>query len=233
MGSARYGTYEIGTLWIFHTDAEEHGFGKMRGYQETELTYARSGYAWHRAASGEYFIPHGQMADWDKGNLQCASAPIYLDDEIRYYYAGTDMFHQSHWELEPQVAGLGMASMKPDRFVSLRANADQAELLTCAFVLPGTEIFVNAATDGNGWVRVEMLDDQAKLMDGFSEADSVPITGDSSAHMVRWRGDKGLAGKEGKPVRLRILAQNARIYSIYAGKRGEELAYHRFSAVKP
>ena len=233
MGSASYGSYEIGTLWLFHTEKEEYGRGKIRGYQEAELTYARSGYAWHRAAQGRAFIPHGGQGDWDRGNLQCASSPVYLDDEIRYYYLGTDMFHQRHWELEPQVAGLGMASMKPDRFVALQAGDETAELLTCAFRLSSAGIFINASVAGNGWIKVEMLDANAKPVNGFAGADCLPIEGDSTAYPVRWGGGEAAEIPIGKQVRLRVSARNAKIYSIYVTEPNEKPVYQRFNALWP
>jgi len=229
MGSTAYGPYEIGTLWLFHTDSREYGTGKMRGYQEAELTYARSGYAWHRLGQGTPFIPHGQEGDWDQGNLQCASAPVYLDDEIRYYYAGTDMFHKTHWELEPQRAGLGMASVKPDRFAALQTGNDIAELLTCTFTLPSMRVFINASTAENGWVRIEILDAEARLIEGFTENDCASITGDSISHSVQWKGSSDLTGKA---VRFRVRAKNASIYSIYIVGTNETPVYYRFSTVR-
>lgn len=187
---------------------------KMNGYQEAELTYTRSGYAWHRAAQGVSFIPHGDKGLWDQGNLQCASSPVYLDDEIRYYYVGTDMFHKRQWELEPQHAGLGMASIKPDRFIALTADDEIAELITVSFKLSSREVFINARTGKNGWVRVEMLDDNAKLIKGFAETDCEPITGDSISHIVHWHSANWDAIPAGKLIRLRIRARNARVYSL-------------------
>lgn len=232
MGSAPYGSYEIGTLWMFHTDPEEMGFGKARGYQEAELTYARHGHAWHRAAQGSPFIPHGPEGSWEQGNLECASQPVFLDDEIRYYYMGTTMTHQRHWELEPQRAGLGMASIEPDRFIALQATDQPADLLTVAFRLPSTELFLNAATEADGWVRVEMLDTDGKAIEGLGETDCIPVTGDSTSHPVRWR-NHGPTHMIGKPVRLRLRAQNARLYSIFATEPGEQPVCHRFSAARP
>ena len=40
------GPYVLGTLWVFHTDADEMGRGHMNGYQDAELTYSRNGVAW-------------------------------------------------------------------------------------------------------------------------------------------------------------------------------------------
>ena len=70
MGATAYGDYEIGTLWDYHTDPEDTGRGKMRGYQEAEFTYSRTGFAWHRAVPRQPFIPHGQPGTWEPGNLQ-------------------------------------------------------------------------------------------------------------------------------------------------------------------
>ncbi|MBM4046318.1 MAG: hypothetical protein FJ279_14500, partial [Planctomycetes bacterium] len=202
MGATAYGPYEIGTLWMYHTNPQDLGSSKMLGYQEAEMTYARSGYAWHRAAQGTPFIPHGQPGDWDQGNLQCASAPVFLDDEIRYYYMGTTVGHSRHWELEPQRAGLGLATLKPDRFVALQAPDEPAELLTYAFRLPSPDLFVNALTDSDGWVRLELVEADMKPIAGFSSADCIPISGDSASHAVRWRSQVPTASPLGRPVRL-------------------------------
>jgi len=167
MGVTTYGPYEIGTLWVFHTDEDEMGRGHMNGYQEAELAYSRSGYAWHRADQGTAFIPHGQPGCWDCGNLQCASQPVFLEDEIRYYYVGTDMRHQRQWELVPQTAGLGMAHLEPDRFVALEVGSTTGELLTVAFAPAGHRLFMNADTGKDGWVKVALLDAEGKNLEGL------------------------------------------------------------------
>jgi len=76
-----------------------------------------------------------------------------------------------------------------------------------------------------------MLDETAKAVEGFAASDSIPITGDSTAHPVRWR-SAGTA-PIGKPVRLRLQAKDARVYSIYLVGRGEKPVYHRFTAARP
>jgi hypothetical protein len=204
----------------------------MNGYQEAELTYARSGYAWHRAAQGTAFIPHGKKGEWDQGNLQCASSPVFLDNEIRYYYMGTDMSHKTHWELDPQRAGLGLATLKPDRFVALRTGNETAELLTYGLNLPLNKVFVNATTGPNGWIRLELLEANGKPVAGFSEDDCAPIAGDSTAHAVHWKGSDAGATIAGRPVRLRLRAQNADVFSIYCSESNDLPAYYRFSAAR-
>ncbi|MFA6108861.1 MAG: hypothetical protein WDA75_08830 [Candidatus Latescibacterota bacterium] len=229
MGAAPYGPYEIGTLWIFHTDEEEMGGGHMKGYQDAELTYSRNGFAWHRLEPGTPFLPHGRGGAWDRGNLQCASQPVFLADEIRYYYMGTDMRHQRHWELEPQTSGLGMARLKPDRFLALEAGRGPAELMTVAFTPEGGQVFVNAAIAKGGWVKAELLDDQGGPLRGYRETDGAPVTGDSVAHRLRWR--KAETAPTGQRVRVRLRARQAKVYSLYLAPPGEEMVYHRFKGI--
>lgn len=231
MGAAPYGSYEIGTLWMFHTDVDEMGMGKMNGYQEAELTYARSGYAWHRCAQGKPFIPHGAPGSWEAGNLQCASAPLYLENEIRYYYAASEMRHKIHWELYPQTAGLGMASLRPDGFISLRAGAEPARLLTVAFKPEARQLFLNAVVEIGGSLKAELLDAAGATLEGFSEAQCVPVTGDNLAAPLRWRGAPALP--EGQAVRVRLTGKKADLYSIFAGAEQEKSAWWSFKSIRP
>ena len=192
LGACTYGPYEVGTLWIYATDSGDRGSTKMHGLQTPELAYARAGTAWHRAEQGTAFIPNGGPGEWDCGNLQPASQPVFLDDEIRYYYAGTDALHSSRWEVMPQNAGLGLARLKPDRFVALWAGEAPAELGTITFKPRSVDVFVNARTADDGEIRVELQDAEARPLAGFTAADCRPINGDSTAHRVgvagRWAG---------------------------------------------
>ena len=233
LGACAYGPYEVGTLWIYATETEDRGPFKMRGLQTPELAYARAGTAWHRAEQGTPFIPNGDPGEWDSGNLQPASQPVFLDDEIRYYYAGTNARHAMDWELEPQEAGLGMARLKPDRFVAVRAAEAHAELGTIAFKPPSVDVFVNARTAANGEVRVELQDEEARPLPGFTAADCRPIRGDATAHRVEWRGVGQAEAPAGQATRLRLTARRASVYSVFMTEPGESPVYHQFEALRP
>ena len=233
LGACAYGPYELGTLWIYATDPDDHGPGKAHGLQTPELAYARAGTAWHRAEAGTAFIPNGAAGAWDCGNLQAASQPVFLDDEIRYYYAGTNVRHSRHWELEPQEAGLGLARLKLDRFVALQAGEAPAELGTIAFKPPSVEMFVNARTAADGEVQVELQDEEARPLSGFTAADCRPICGDSTSHRVKWRGTGQAAAPVGRPTRIRLTARRASVYSVFVTEPGETPVYHQFEALRP
>ena len=205
----------------------------MHGLQTPELAYARAGTAWHRAEQGTAFIPNGAPDEWDSGNLQPASQPVFLDDEIRYYYAGTDALHSSRWEVMPQNAGLGLARLKPDRFVALWAGEAPAELGTITFKSRSVDVFVNARTADDGEIRVELQDAEARPLAGFTAADCRPINGDSTAHRVEWRGVGQAAVPIGQPTRIRLTARRASVYSVFLTEPGETPIYHRFEALRP
>jgi len=226
LGSTGYGPFEIGTLWMYRVDqADPSG---MSGYQEAELTYARSGHAWHRAAQGTAFIPHGAPGTWEQGNLQCASAPLLLEDEIRYYYAATDINHSKDWELKPHRAGIGLAVLKPDRFVALEAGEAGASLVTQPFVLPSADIRVNADIAPDGWIGMEILDEHYQPLEGFELQASPRLTGDALDHRLVWSAGSPPVGAT---VRLKIDARHAKLYSIYLPEGESVLRYDEFRSL--
>ena len=231
MGATMYGDYEIGTVWAYHTDLEDTSPNKMGGYQVAELTYSRRGTAWHRAMQGQAFIPHGEETDWDSGNLQCASAPVFLDDEIRYYFASSNVRHDSYWEEKPGRFGVGMASLKPDRFIALVSGDQLAEMYTRRFSLKSPEVYVNADIATDGAVRLELLDEESQPLPGFELSRCVPIKGDSLSHSVRWEGEPNLSEILDRPIRWRLQATRAKVYAVWMPDGEAEIDYHRFRSI--
>lgn len=231
MGAMPYGAYEIGTLWIYHTMADDLDFYKMRGHQETELAYARSGYAWHRAALGEPWIKLGRAGSWEWGNIQAASAPVLLEDEIRFYYAASRGAHgrgdESKGRSEGPGCGVGFATAKPDRFVCIECRGE-GSLLTRAFWTETPEFFVNADVRKGGWVRVEIIDLEGQAIPGFESARCVPIEGDHVLHRVAWRGEPDRSALAHREIRFRLRAKNAAIWALSAGIEAEAKTYWRF-----
>ncbi len=230
MGAAVYGSYEIGTLWDYYTDLEDTGRGKSCGYQETELTYSRSGLAWHRPAPRQPFIAHGQLGTWESGNLQAASAPVFLDDEIRYYYAASNNRHFRRWELHEGSFGIGMAHIRPDRWLALYAGPVPAEMYTRSFQRQAPEMRVNAQVDPGGMIQVELLDAECRPVPGFEMAACLPITGDSLGHEVRWQGDPDPAPTLNQPLRWRLRATRARLYAVWMPNGDAAPRYDRFTS---
>jgi hypothetical protein len=206
-------------------------FYKMKGHQQPELAYSRSGYAWHRAQVGSPLIARGPKGAWDWGLIQPASAPVYLPEETRYYYVGSRAVHGQG--RVPYIGkgvrcGIGYASLKPDRFVALVAGAKPATLLTRAFWCETPRFFVNAAVGRAGRLQAELLELDGTPIKGFGLAKCEPIAGDSLRHELRWKGEPDRTPLVNREVRVRLRATNAKLYSIFAGSEDEAQRYWDF-----
>ena len=180
---------------------------------------------------GQAFILHGDETDWDSGNLQWNSAPVFLDDEIRYYYAASNIRHVSRWEEQPGRFGVGIASLKPDRFIALVTGDQPAVVYMRRFSIKSPEVYVNANVARDGAVRLELLDEESQPLPGFELSRCAPITGDSLLHSVRWEGEPDLTEIVGRPIRWRLHATHARVYAVWMTDGETESSYHRFRSI--
>lgn len=234
LGAFPYGEYEIGTLWIYDRTLSLTPLWKrrrtMRGHQEPELVYARSGYAWHRVAHGDPWIKLGVPGSWEWGNIQPATAPVFLEDEIRFYYAAFRDEHNIQDEEDvgpiPQC-GIGYASMKPDRFVGVTASQDGHILTGCCWTAD-PHFYVNAKVEDGGQLRVEIDDVEGNPIEGFELESCVPVQGDSTHHRLAWRNSPNLTKVADREIRLRVRAAGATIYALLAGNESELANYWKF-----
>jgi hypothetical protein len=228
LGAIPYGTYEIGTLWIYNTEPTDMGFQKMLGHQRPEFVYARSGYAWHRAEVGIPWIALGDTGLWDCGQIQPASAPVLLEDEIRFYYVGTRSGHGERDYDGPGIrTSIGFASIKPDRFVGVTA-ASTGEILTRPIWTENPEFYVNAVIPADGTLRVGIEDVNGVPIEGFEQKNCESLQGDSLHHRLLWRNAPDSSQLVNRELRLRIHAQGATLYALMAGAESELRTYWQF-----
>ena len=172
-----------------------------------ELTWSPDTRTWHRVLPGTPLIPNtGDEGDYDWGCVYPAANPIFLEDEIRLYYGGSDGLHTS-W----RNGFLCMATLRPDGFAGYKAS-DVAELATVTTtpVFDGTaslQVSADIADDGKLVVRV--LGEEKQVL-----AESEPLTGTVSEAEVRWRDESALDAIKTKPARLQIAFKEATVYSF-------------------
>jgi len=228
MGATSYGEYEIGTLWIYHTDPKDFNYDKMEGFQEPELAYSRTGYSWHRLEKGTSWIKRGSENSWECGQIQPASSPVFLENEIRFYYVGTRAPHGRRldvWDKPESRCGIGFVSIKPDRFAGLKA-ASNGLLITRPLWADVPKFFINAKIKGN--LKVEITDVSGRPVPGFEIDNSLSLTGDSIYHPVQWKNNPDVSILIKKDIRIKIQANDASIYSIMAGSEKEIIKYWEF-----
>jgi len=229
MGAFPYGDYEIGTLWVYLTEESDMGFWKKLGHQQPELTYTRTGYAWRRAQLGAPWIALAPTGSWDCGGIQPASQPVFLQDEIRFYYAASRTGHggfERYLGSKPR-SGIGFACMKPDRFVSISA-AREGRILTRPIWTGTPQFYLNAATQREGHIEVEIDDILGKPIKGFEMKSCVPFSGNATRARIEWRNNPDPAPLIDREIRMRVRAAKGKLYSLFAGSEAEAAAYWNF-----
>jgi hypothetical protein len=182
------------------------------GYLDIQLAVSRDSYHFTRVGNRQPFIPVGPVGSWDRFNNSLANnPPISVGENLRIYYGGRLYQHSPYKGKDTAGAGggIGFATVKRGRFVSLEASFDGGTVTTKTLVFHGSQLFINANCRF-GSIEVSLLDDKGNEIPGWTRT----ITGeDDIAIPVRFdRGD--LEKFAGQKVSLRFTLSNAQLYAF-------------------
>jgi len=206
----------LGLVDVFYIAAELWRIGQLNqgGPDEIQLTSSRDLIHWERAGGREPIVPNGRLGDWDAGWRSATSRPLVMGDEIWIYYGARNTDHGGLiWNNKPRTAGIGLAKLRLDGFVSLDAGDTEGTVTTRPLLFEGRKLVINARA-GEGSVVVEVLSREGVPVDGFSAMDCDPFVGDSVRHTVTWRGDSDLSSLHGGPMRLRFRMKKVKLYAF-------------------
>ena len=88
------------------------------------------------------------------------------------------------------------------------------EMLTKTQTFTGKELVLNFSTSAAGGIRVEIQDASGKAIPGFALADAVETIGNEIERVVRWKTGPDVSTLAGKPIRLRFVMRDARLFSL-------------------
>ena len=114
----------------------------------TRLAWSHDRVTWQRRR--EDFIPLGEVGQWDRFNNAVADHPLIVGDTMLFYYSGRTRRHGGYdpsgrSDTGPPWSGIGIATMKLDRFASLSASFDGGSFTTKPLLWPaGKQLFLNA-----------------------------------------------------------------------------------------
>jgi hypothetical protein len=112
------------------------------------------------------------------------------------------------------TAHLHRYSMRLDGFASVYANWNGGELLTKPFIFYGEKLLINFSTSAAGGVRIEITDTEGNAIEGFDKENSIELIGNEIEKEVNWKNTPNLKDLSGKPVRMRLLMNDAHVYSF-------------------
>ncbi|MGI9457721.1 MAG: hypothetical protein ACR2NU_14240 [Aeoliella sp.] len=182
------------------------------GLMPIELAISRDGYEFERPFRENWFIPVDGGTSFDSGAIWSNATPVFLEDEIRFYYGA----YRGNWKkgLITKPTGVGLATIPRDRFAGIRAIEDVGQItLKPLTIEPGSSIEVNAAAR-EGSVRIEVLDEYGYRLKGFTKADAAPLESDALRHVATWKENK-TSDLPGGVCSLRVhLTGDATVYAL-------------------
>ena len=180
--------------------------------QHVELAWSPDSVEWHRIQEETPFIGHTPSEEerygampYDWGTI-FASAPVFLDDEVRLYYGACDWFF-----FDWRRGFLAMATLRPDGWAGYEQVSAEAPAIvtTTPVAWTGKELHLTADVGEGGGVKVTLLGEG-----GGKLAESRPIGTTATDAQVEWPDGSPGENLKGKTVRLRFEVRNAKLYSF-------------------
>lgn len=209
-----YGNHDLGFLTLIDLI---DGSDVVAGGGRVELCFSNDGAKWQRPAQRNRLI--AQDKRWpDLIPIYCMTTPpIERDGRLWIYYTDANSLHPTR-PLSTWTTRIRLASWRKDGFASLVCTG-RGELVTRLLDYKGDRLLLNCRTDQNGRIRVALLDESNTPLPGFGIDDCVPVTGDGVALPVTW--SKDLSDLDNKSVRVKIIAEDARLWSLRFGGASE------------
>lgn len=226
-----YETMYLGLVEVFRVTDGLLG-GSLRrdpadGHIHIELLTSRDGLRWERIADRAPVLPVGPLGAWDGGMIKIPTQPVIDDGQIKLIYSAGFYSHgygrggyPTRGSDGDKQTGLGLATMRKDGWASLDAGRHEGSVTTKVLHDAQRPLAINFLTArgrayGTGWIKVEVLDEQGRVIPGYTRDDADELRGDNLDQVVTWNGNETLP--EGRPLRFRFIMSDARLYSFRAG----------------
>ncbi len=160
----------------------------------TELTWSPDTVKWNRVLPGTPLIPNspGEEGEYDWGCVYASACPVFLEDEIRLYYGGSDGHHNT-W----RNGFFCMASLRPDGFAGYKQteSGKAATITTVPVTFGNRSLQLSADVGSKGYVKVRLLDKNNELL-----VESKPLKKSKSDKKVKWQ--NGISMDELERIRV-------------------------------
>lgn len=175
---------------------------------DTMFMTSRDGYTWNR--QNEAFITPGPeyQANWIYGNCYPAYGLVETagDSPAEDKQLSTYLF-EGKFYTEPSV--LYRYVLRLDGFKSYKGDMKSQKVTTKLITFEGSEMYVNFKTSAAGNIKINILDESGKLIEGYSSA---ALIGDNTDRKVVFEND--LLQLNGKNVAVEFVLTDAEIYSF-------------------
>lgn len=199
----------IGFVRVLRDDLPHEPNAAAEGIGYASLAISRDGRSWHRFR--EPFLDRNpQPGSWDRA-MTWISDELPIGDEVFLYYGGYARGHKIEPRSERQI---GVARIRKDGYMSLRAGSAGGWMRTHPLVFHGRRLEVNLDPGKTGQLRVEIQDIAGNPAPGYTLDDCDAIRSNSVAGKVTWRGQADVGRLAGKVVRLKFVLSDADLYAF-------------------
>jgi hypothetical protein len=122
----------------------------------TELAWSVDTTTWERIDQGKPLIECGETElKYDYGCVYACVSPVFLNNEIRIYYGGSDWLHFG-W----RTGCLALATLRPDGFAGYQQNnrSEPGTISTSLISYHGEALKVTADVEVEGSIEIKILD---------------------------------------------------------------------------
>ena len=208
----------IGLPWIYHARYFKYGeysVNRLHDAQknsprtvDVQLAWSWDLMNWTRSRSPLFQL--GDEGAWDSIMIYTDQSPIVMGNELWFYYGG---FNNPHDAPGGDSGQIGLATLRIDGFCSMRAEDQEGWLITRREPLKRPAIRINAKVDEGGYLLAEILDEEDRVLDGFSRNDCVPFKGDSISHPLRWRSEQFSKSQIKGDKKIRFILSKGDLFS--------------------
>ena len=165
---------------------------------------------WLRPYGSNYIVPMTDESGYEWKSLYSASYPIVMGDELWLYIGAWEGYH----EVSGDKCGITIAKWRKDGFASMNTGVTEGTILTKPMIFNGSALSVNAKVKEGGYLKVELVDRDGNVYEGFSASDCDAVVSDGTSMKVTWNGSNDLSSLRGKVVRARFISTNTELYSF-------------------
>ena len=193
---------------------------------EIMLGYSRDGFHFARPSHSPFMPVNETDGAWNYGNMQSVNGvPLIVGDSLYIYSSGRSK-NGVWWDAGVST---GLATLRRDGFVSMRAGNKEGFLTTEKLSFDGKYFFVNADVKAKGaQLKVELLDADGNPIPGFTKRDCVVMRGaDKTKQLITWKGKQDLTELQGRTIRAKFYLTRGDLYAFWVSpwESGESRGY--------
>ena len=193
---------------------------------EIMLGYSRDGFHFARPSHSPFMPVNETDGAWNYGNMQSVNGvPLIVGDSLYIYSSGRSK-NGVWWDAGVST---GLATLRRDGFVSMRAGNKEGFLTTEKLSFDGKYFFVNADVKAKGaQLKVELLDADGNPIPGFTKRDCVVMRGaDKTKQLITWKGKQDLGELKGRTIRAKFYLTRGDLYAFWVSPwaSGESRGY--------